>query len=49
MIGLPAETRVWLASGATDMLARLQDHPAQRIDELLSWNSKRPPQQKTAA
>ena len=49
MIGLPAETVVWRACGATDMLARLQGHPAKQINELLPWNWKRPPQQKAAA
>ncbi len=31
------DPRAWLA----DVLARLQDHPAKRIDELLPWNWKR--------
>ena len=31
------DPQAWL----TDMLARLQDHPAKRIDELLPWNWKR--------
>jgi len=32
-----ADPRAWLA----DMLARLPDHPARRIAELLPWNWKR--------
>ncbi len=35
----------WLA----DLLARLHDHPAKRIDELLPWNWKRARRQKAAA
>lgn len=35
----------WLA----DMLARLQDHPAKRIDELLPWNWRRQLEQRAAA
>jgi transposase len=35
----------WLA----DMLARLQDHPAKRIDELLPWNWRRQIEQRAAA
>lgn len=35
----------WLA----DMLARLQDHPARRIDELLPWNWQRLRDQRIAA
>jgi len=35
----------WLA----DVLARLQDHPAKRIDDLLPWNSKHGRAQKAAA
>ena len=31
------DPQVWL----TDMLTRLQDHPARRIAELLPWNWKR--------
>jgi transposase len=38
------DPRAWL----TDVLARLQDHPAKRIDELLPWNWKRARQQKAA-
>jgi transposase len=37
--------QAWL----TDVLARLQDHPAKRSDELLPWNWKRERQQKAAA
>ena len=39
------DPQAWLA----DVLARLQDHPAKRIDELLPWNWKRECQQKAAA
>jgi hypothetical protein len=31
------------------VLARLQDHPAKRIDEFLPWNWNRDRQQKVAA
>jgi hypothetical protein len=37
--------RAWL----TDVLARLQDHPARRLDELLPWNWKRARLQQAAA
>jgi transposase len=39
------DPHAWLA----DVLARLQDHPAKRIDELLPWNWKRESSQKAAA
>lgn len=39
------DPQAWLA----DMLARLHDHPAKRIDELLPWNWKRPLPLKAAA
>jgi transposase len=39
------DPQAWLA----DVLARLQDHPAKRIVELLPWNWKRARQQKAAA
>src|SRR5713226_658555 len=39
------DPQAWL----TDVLARLQDHPARRIDELLPWNWKRARQEKAAA
>ena len=39
------DPHAWLA----DVLARLQDHPAKRIDELLPWNWKRERLQKAAA
>jgi transposase len=39
------DPQAWL----TDVLARLQDHPAKRIDELLPSNWKRARQQKAAA
>ena len=39
------DPQAWL----TDVLARLQDHPAKRIDELLPWNWKRARQKKAAA
>jgi transposase len=39
------DPQAWLA----DVLARLQDHPARRIDELLPWNWKREREQKAAA
>lgn len=39
------DPQAWL----TDVLARLQDHPAKRIDELLPWNWNRERQQKAAA
>jgi transposase len=39
------DPQAWLA----DVLARLHDHPAKRIDELLPWNWQRERQQKAAA
>jgi transposase len=39
------DPHAWL----TDILTRLQDHPAKRIDELLPWNWKRARVQKAAA
>ena len=39
------DPKAWL----TDVLTRLQDHPAKRINELLPWNWKRARQQKAAA
>jgi transposase len=39
------DPQAWLA----DLLARLHDHPAKRIDELLPWNWKRGRQQQAAA
>lgn len=39
------DPQAWLA----DLLARLQDHPARRIAELLPWNWKPPRQQRVAA
>ena len=39
------DPQAWL----TDVLARLQDHPAKRIDELLPWNWKQAHPQKAAA
>src|SRR5216683_1006997 len=39
------DPQAWLA----DVLARLQDHPAKRIDELLPWNWKRARLQQAAA
>ena len=39
------DPQAWLA----DILARLHDHPAKRIDELLPWNWRRERQQKAAA
>ena len=39
------DPQAWL----TDVLARLQDHPAKRIHELLPWNWARPRQHKAAA
>ena len=39
------DPQAWL----TDVLARLQNHPAKRIDELLPWNWKRAHPQKAAA
>jgi transposase len=39
------DPQAWL----TDVLARLQDHPARRIDELLPWNWKRARGTKAAA
>jgi transposase len=39
------DPQAWLA----DMLARLPDHPARRIDELLPWNWQRAREQKAAA
>jgi transposase len=39
------DPQAWL----TDILARLQDHPAKRIDELLPWHWNRARQQKAAA
>jgi len=39
------DPQAWLA----DMLARLHDHPAKRIAELLPWNWKRHWSQRAAA
>src|SRR5262250_1729436 len=39
------DPQAWL----TDLLTRLQDHPAKRIAELLPWNWKRLPPLKAAA
>ena len=39
------DPQAWLA----DILSRLQDHPARRIDELLPWNWKPRHTQKAAA
>jgi transposase len=39
------DPQAWLA----DILARLQDHPAKRIVELLPWNWKLQQQQRAAA
>jgi hypothetical protein len=39
------DPHAWFA----DVLARLQDHPAKRLDELLPWNWKRERTQKAAA
>jgi transposase len=39
------DPQAWLA----DVLARLQDHPAKRIAELLPWNWKLQQQQRAAA
>jgi transposase len=39
------DPQAWLA----DVLARLPDHSAKRVDELLPWNWKRTPEQKAAA
>jgi len=39
------DPQAWLA----DVLARLQDHPAKRIGDLLPWNWTREPQQQAAA
>jgi transposase len=39
------DPQAWL----TDVLARLQDHPAKRIDELLPWNWKQARLQEAAA
>jgi hypothetical protein len=40
-----ADRRAWLA----DVLARLPEHPAKRLDELLPWNWKAPRNQQAAA
>lgn len=42
---LGLDPQAWLA----DILARLNDHPAKRIDELLPWNWTRAGPQKAAA
>jgi transposase len=39
------DPQAWLA----DVLTRLQDHPAKRINELLPWNWNSERQQKAAA
>jgi len=42
---IDVDPHAWLA----DVLARLQDHPAKRINEVLPWNWKRERLQKAAA
>ena len=39
------DPRAWLA----DVLARINDHPAKRLDELLPWNWRQPRQAAEAA
>jgi transposase len=39
------DPRAWLA----DVLARLPEHPAKRLDALLPWNWKAPRHQQAAA
>ena len=42
---MSVDPRAWLA----DVLARLPEHPAKRLDELLPWNWKAPRNQQAAA
>ena len=42
---MTVDPQAWL----TDVLARLPDHPAKRIDELLPWNWKGDREEKAAA